>query len=98
MSIQRTWVSDDRGREGYTVRCDMCGQEAPNDVVVTRLDSDSMRRGMRRLKQIASDLDFVAVKDRHFCSGCFYEWDRRAVPQTGVLFDLGAQGRPRYQR
>lgn len=96
MSIQRVWVTADNCREGYVVRCDMCGAECPNAVVVTRVDSYSVKRGLKRLKEIAADMDLTAVKDRHFCSGCYYEWEHRAVPKTGLLFDLGPQGQPRY--
>lgn len=99
MSIQRTWVEDviegcGVQKESYIVRCDSCGKSSP-DVVVYRGDSDSMKRGVKRLKELALDLDMTAVGDKHFCAGCYYEWERRGVPKTGTLFDLGPQVKKR---
>ena len=97
MSIQRSWISRYSAQESYYVRCDMCGRFS-SEVVCTRVDSASVKSALKRLKQLALDMDFTAVNDRHFCSSCYYEWERRGVHQQGVLFDPGPQSSSRYGR
>lgn len=98
MSVQRIGVADGKilvgGQEWYVIQCDWCGRETPAVKVDSRLES-SAKAGLRRLRQMAKDMDFAERKDKHFCSACFYEWDRRAVPYTPTLFDLSPETRPR---